>query len=122
MAQRLDKAAQPAAPPSSPASAAATTPATLTNPGSPGTNLPQGPSYLATDRLIIVALDAGQGGEDPGAIGPGGTQEKDVVPKLACLLRDCINAAPMRAFLTRDADYFVPCTFGCKRRAGYGPI
>ncbi len=113
MAQRLDKAAQPAAPPSSPASAAATAPATLTNPGSPGANLTQGPSYLATDRLIIVALDAGHGGEDPGAIGPGGTQEKDVVLKLAYLLRDRINAAsvkgaPMRAFLTRDADYFVP--------------
>ncbi len=65
------------------------------------------------DRLIIVALDAGHGGEDPGAIGPGGTREKDVVLRLALLLRDRINAAsingsPMRAYLTRDADYFVP--------------
>ncbi|GAD20753.1 N-acetylmuramoyl-L-alanine amidase [Acidovorax sp. MR-S7] len=67
----------------------------------------------ATDRLIIVALDPGHGGEDPGAIGPGGTREKDVVLKVAHLLRDRINATsvggnPMRAFLTRDADYFVP--------------
>ena len=67
----------------------------------------------ATDRLIIVALDPGHGGEDPGAIGPGGTREKDVVLRVAHLLRDRINAAsvggnPMRAFLTRDADYFVP--------------
>jgi N-acetylmuramoyl-L-alanine amidase len=66
-----------------------------------------------TDRLIIVALDAGHGGEDPGAIGPGGTQEKDVVLQLAHRLRERINATsvggnPMRAFLTRDADFFVP--------------
>jgi N-acetylmuramoyl-L-alanine amidase len=66
-----------------------------------------------TDRLIIVALDPGHGGEDPGAIGPGGTREKDVVLKMAHLLRDRINAAqvngsPMRAYLTRDADFFVP--------------
>jgi N-acetylmuramoyl-L-alanine amidase len=71
------------------------------------------PIPAATDRLIIIALDAGHGGEDPGAIGPGGTQEKDVVLRLAHRLRDRINAAssngnPMRAFLTRDADFFVP--------------
>jgi len=62
-----------------------------------------------TDRLIIVALDPGHGGEDPGAIGPGGTREKDVVLQIALRLRDRINAIPnMRAFLTRDADFFVP--------------
>jgi len=66
-----------------------------------------------TDRLIIIALDPGHGGEDPGAIGPGGTQEKDVVLRLAHRLRERINARSsngnaMRAFLTRDADYFVP--------------
>ena len=66
-----------------------------------------------TDRLIIVAVDAGHGGEDPGAIGPGGTQEKDVVLQLAHRLRERINATsvggnPMRAYLTRDADFFVP--------------
>ena len=66
-----------------------------------------------TDRIIIVALDPGHGGEDPGAIGPGGTREKDVVLKIAHLLRERINSAeingsPMRAFLTRDGDYFVP--------------
>ena len=67
----------------------------------------------ATDRLIIIALDPGHGGEDPGAIGPGGTREKDVVLRLAHLLRDRINATSvngnaMRAYLTRDADFFVP--------------
>ena len=66
-----------------------------------------------TDRLIIIALDPGHGGEDPGAIGPGGTREKDVVLRLAHRLRDRINAASvngntMRAYLTRDADFFVP--------------
>lgn len=67
----------------------------------------------ATDRLIIIALDPGHGGEDPGAIGPGGTREKDVVLRLAHLLRERINAMSvngnaMRAYLTRDADFFVP--------------
>ncbi|MDO8904495.1 N-acetylmuramoyl-L-alanine amidase [Hydrogenophaga sp.] len=66
-----------------------------------------------TDRLIIVALDPGHGGEDPGAIGPGGTYEKDVVLAIARRLRDRINATrvngnPMRAYMTRDADFFVP--------------
>jgi N-acetylmuramoyl-L-alanine amidase len=66
-----------------------------------------------TDRLIIVALDPGHGGEDPGAIGPAGTFEKTVVLQVAQKLRDRIDATrvngnPMRAFLTRDADFFVP--------------
>ena len=62
-----------------------------------------------TDRLVIVALDPGHGGEDPGAIGPAGTREKDVVLQIAHRLRDRINQQPnMRAYLTRDADFFVP--------------
>lgn len=66
-----------------------------------------------TDRLIIVALDPGHGGEDPGAVGPGGTREKDVVLRLAHQLRERINGTTingnaMRAYLTRDADFFVP--------------
>ena len=69
------------------------------------------------ERFIIVALDPGHGGEDPGAIGPSGTREKEVVLKIAHRLRDRINNTviktkqgnlPMRAYLTRDADYFVP--------------
>lgn len=71
------------------------------------------PAATATDRLIIIALDPGHGGEDPGAIGPGGTREKDVVLRLAHRMRERINATSvngnaMRAFLTRDADFFVP--------------
>lgn len=70
-----------------------------------------------TDRMIVIALDPGHGGEDPGAIGPKGTREKDVVLEIAMRLRDRINGTvlktrrghlPMRAYLTRDADYFVP--------------
>jgi N-acetylmuramoyl-L-alanine amidase len=61
------------------------------------------------DRLIIVALDPGHGGEDPGAIGPTGLREKDVVLQGAQRLRDQLNAQPsMRAMLTREGDYFVP--------------
>ncbi len=61
------------------------------------------------DRLIVVAIDPGHGGEDPGASGPSGLHEKDVVLKIALQLRDRINTLPnMRAMLTRDADFFVP--------------
>ena len=67
----------------------------------------------STDRIIIVALDPGHGGEDPGATGPSGLREKDVVLKIGHLLRERINdsrigGSPMRAFMTRDADFFVP--------------
>jgi N-acetylmuramoyl-L-alanine amidase len=73
----------------------------------------QVPAPALTDRLIIVALDPGHGGEDPGASGPGGTHEKDVVLKIAHLLRERINATningnAMRAYMTRDSDFFVP--------------
>jgi N-acetylmuramoyl-L-alanine amidase len=76
----------------------------------PGTNYAESDD---TDRLIIVALDPGHGGEDPGASGPAGTLEKNVVLQVALKLRDRINATkanghPMRAYLTRDADFFVP--------------
>jgi N-acetylmuramoyl-L-alanine amidase len=60
------------------------------------------------DRDIIVAVDAGHGGRDPGAIGRNGTMEKDVVLAIARVLAKRINAEPgMRAYLTRDDDYFV---------------
>jgi len=61
------------------------------------------------DRLVVVAIDPGHGGEDPGATGPSGLHEKDVVLQIALQLRERINAQPnMRAMLTRDADFFVP--------------
>ncbi len=60
-------------------------------------------------RLITIAIDPGHGGEDPGAIGQRGTREKDVVLRIARNLRERIARDPgMRAFMTRDGDYFVP--------------
>ncbi|HYX75414.1 MAG TPA: N-acetylmuramoyl-L-alanine amidase [Steroidobacteraceae bacterium] len=60
------------------------------------------------DRDIIVAVDAGHGGVDPGAIGHGGTREKDVTLAIARALAERINSEPgMRAVLTRNRDEFV---------------
>ncbi|MEJ0035168.1 MAG: N-acetylmuramoyl-L-alanine amidase [Gammaproteobacteria bacterium] len=60
------------------------------------------------DRDIIVAVDAGHGGQDPGAIGRNGTMEKNVVLAIARALANRIDTEPgMRAYLTRDDDYFV---------------
>jgi N-acetylmuramoyl-L-alanine amidase len=63
----------------------------------------------ASRRLIIIAIDAGHGGEDPGARGRGGTYEKDITLAIARKLKARIDAEPnMRAVLTRDGDYFIP--------------
>ncbi len=70
---------------------------------------PEKQTNPANSRWITVALDAGHGGEDPGAIGAMGTQEKKVVLDIAKRLKAKIDAIPgMRAVLTRDGDYFVP--------------
>lgn len=108
-AQAEPAAPATAAPPSAPAQVAAA-PAQPAQPAQPA---PSTKTAGPTERIIIVALDPGHGGEDPGAIGPRGTREKDIVLKIALLLRQRINATringnPMRAFLTRDADFFVP--------------
>jgi N-acetylmuramoyl-L-alanine amidase len=69
----------------------------------------EAPNRSGTQRLVIIALDAGHGGEDPGAVGPSGLYEKDVVLQVAHKLRARINAQPgMRAMMTRESDYFVP--------------
>lgn len=61
------------------------------------------------DRLVTITLDPGHGGEDPGAIGKGGSQEKNVTLEVAKRLKARIDAEPnMRAVLTRDSDFFVP--------------
>jgi N-acetylmuramoyl-L-alanine amidase len=87
------------APPSASAASAATAATAPANDATPP----------RTDRLVIVALDPGHGGEDPGAIGPNGLREKDVVLAIALQLRERLNAVPgMRAMLTRDDDFFVP--------------
>jgi N-acetylmuramoyl-L-alanine amidase len=96
---RLDKS------PLAPGAAAASAPPQQTP-------APQAPPPLAKgkiDRLIVIALDPGHGGEDPGAVGPSGLREKDVVLQVALQLREKLNAQPgMRVMMTRDADFFVP--------------
>ena len=62
----------------------------------------------SSKRDIVVVIDAGHGGEDPGAIGPGGVREKDVVLKIAQELKRLIDAEKgYRAVLTRTGDYYV---------------
>jgi len=62
-----------------------------------------------TERLVIIAIDAGHGGEDPGARGRYGTREKDVTLAIARRLKARVDQEPnMRAVLVRDGDYFVP--------------
>ena len=61
------------------------------------------------DRLVTITLDPGHGGEDPGAVGRGGSYEKNVTLAVAKRLKAKIDAEPnMRAVLTRDSDFFVP--------------
>ncbi len=62
-----------------------------------------------SNRPILIALDPGHGGEDPGATGRAGTHEKNIVLIIAKRLKKLIDSQPnMRAYLTRDNDYFVP--------------
>ena len=67
------------------------------------------PFFVAEGKLITVAVDAGHGGEDPGAHGEGGTLEKEVTLAIAKRVKVRIDAEPgMRAVLVRDGDYFIP--------------
>ena len=66
------------------------------------------PPLRTKGRDIVIAIDAGHGGADPGAIGRGKTREKDVVLAIARKLQKMVNGEPgMRAVLIRDGDYFV---------------
>lgn len=66
-------------------------------------------ALLDGQRAVVVAIDAGHGGKDSGAIGPGGTQEKNVTLAVARDLAALINRQPgMKAVLTRSGDYFIP--------------
>jgi len=70
---------------------------------------PQAKQTPEIARLVTIVLDPGHGGEDPGAIGRGGNQEKDVTLSVARRLKTMIDAEPnMRTLLTRDGDYFIP--------------
>ena len=60
-------------------------------------------------RLVTVVIDPGHGGEDPGAVGRGGSYEKNVTLSIARRLKARMEAEPnMRSMLTRDGDYFIP--------------
>ena len=70
---------------------------------------PGGNTNQQYNRLIMVAIDAGHGGEDPGAKGASGSLEKHITLKVARKLKERIDAEPnMRAYLVRDGDYFIP--------------
>jgi N-acetylmuramoyl-L-alanine amidase len=101
-------------PASAPSPAArATAPGPAARASAPGASTAEAPpsarARREVARLTIVAIDPGHGGEDPGAIGPSGLREKDVVLAVALRLRERLNALPgLRAMLTRDGDFFVP--------------
>lgn len=70
-----------------------------------GSTLAMGPGM----RHLVVAIDAGHGGQDPGAVGPTGKHEKDVTLAVARELARQVNAtAGLRAFMVRDSDVFIP--------------
>lgn len=74
----------------------------------PAPAVPAVPAVTNAPREIVIAIDAGHGGEDPGAIGPRGTREKDVTLAVAKRLRELVAREPgMRAVMVRDSDYFV---------------
>ncbi|MFZ5936248.1 N-acetylmuramoyl-L-alanine amidase [Pseudomonas putida] len=93
-------------PPPTPVQTPATTPAVPVSPAQPAIKLPPVPSGK---RDIVVAIDAGHGGEDPGASGSRGQHEKDIVLQIAKELQRQINTEKgYRAELTRTGDYFIP--------------
>jgi N-acetylmuramoyl-L-alanine amidase len=93
-----EKAARPM-PVSAPATLKETRPEVQARPAAKG-------QYI---RLVTVAIDAGHGGEDPGAVGANGSREKDITLAVARRLKDHLDKQEgMRAVLVRDGDYFIP--------------
>ena len=127
-ASQVAQSPRDSGPPGTPGPAASTGPLAMPTPGpamkalpadqagaiasAPGISDPKAPAQArrpSSPRVVTIALDAGHGGEDPGAVGRRGTKEKDVVLRIARELKRRLDATPnMRAFLTRDGDYFVP--------------
>jgi len=111
-------------PPPIEAATTAATPQPATEPAAPSVMMPPPPAaattapaetmakpetIAGTHRLLIIAIDPGHGGEDPGAHGRYGTNEKTVTLAIARKLKTMVDADPsMRSMLTRDGDYFVP--------------
>lgn len=101
-----------AAPPTGaavPAPEAAQSPVIAKNESPPAPKAAPRAARPASERLITIAIDAGHGGEDPGARGRKGTLEKHVTLEIAQKLKERIDNEPnMRAVLTRDGDFFIP--------------
>ncbi|MFT0851902.1 N-acetylmuramoyl-L-alanine amidase [Achromobacter sp. F4_2707] len=108
----LEQLAQQSSPAPVPTVKGQALPQTAQKPAPPAASKPQPTQPTPSPRRsgnILIALDAGHGGEDPGAIGPRGTREKDIVLSIARRLKRLIDATPgMKAYMTRDGDYFVP--------------
>lgn len=98
--------------------AAAPAPATA-QPPAPRPVMPSDASRVRMQpgmRNLVVAIDPGHGGQDPGAIGPTGKREKDVTLAVARELARQVNATPgLRAYLTRDTDVFIPLPMRAQR-------
>ncbi|ADV27813.1 cell wall hydrolase/autolysin [Pseudoxanthomonas suwonensis 11-1] len=99
-----------------------------TSPATPATATPDTESVAAAPapvralpnassaRPLVVAIDAGHGGQDPGAVGPTGKREKDVTLAMARELARQVNATPgLKAFLVRDSDVFIPLPMRAQR-------
>src|SRR5690606_7580738 len=75
----------------------------------------------AGSRPLVIAIDAGHGGQDPGAIGPSGKREKDITLAIARELARQVNATPgLRAHLVRDRDVFIPLNRRARIARGAG--
>jgi N-acetylmuramoyl-L-alanine amidase len=97
----------------------AAAPAPAVTPEAPRPVMPSDASRVrmqAGMRTLVVAIDPGHGGQDPGAIGPTGKREKDVTLAVARELARQVNATPgLRAYLTRDTDVFIPLPMRAQR-------
>lgn len=100
-------AVEPDVPATVPATVPSTEPVVETAPAAAPAEIPV--KNKEDERLITIVIDAGHGGEDPGARGASGSREKDITLKIAKKLKEKLDAEPnMRGMLTRDGDYFVP--------------
>lgn len=117
MLEQRDKPAEVSPSPETPAGASSA--ATETAPAPEVASLP--PEVISQEikpqlspnkediRLLTIAIDAGHGGEDPGARGANGSYEKHITLSIAKKLKALVDAEPnMRGVLTRDGDYFIP--------------
>jgi len=108
----------------SPAAAVAAADAASSTPEPPRPVMPSDASRIkmkAGMRPLVVAIDPGHGGQDPGAIGPTGKREKDVTLAVARELARQVNGTPgLKAYLTRDTDVFIPLPMRAKKARAAG--